>query len=288
MKRSILLFTSIAFIGYLTLSSYQDGPANPSNGSLNVTGGPGSSGGTCNQLGCHVTSSTSSTVQLTQLKDVTKGWILTGNNYIPGDVYEITVSSFNPAFTWFGFQLEMVTAGGAQAGSLFTTTGDHITRTVAGRTILEHSQPINAPSHAQSVTFTWNTAVTPVSGPVSLYAVFNWVNHDGTTAGDQPSAVFIKTFNPVLAVSDLSEKIKITAYPNPATDYVNVKLDGAERGSYTINVIDVTGKKIASETIQVNQSELTSSMSTINWAKGLNFIQVVKDGAQRMIPVSKL
>lgn len=287
MKRQILLFTAIAGISYLTLTSYSSGPGAPPN-SLNRTGGPGSGGLTCAQSGCHGAQTASSSVTFSQMIDNATGTPVSGNSYIAGHTYSITIGTFNTTLSKLGFQLEIVNSAGVQAGSIVATQNQTTTHTVGGISILEHTSPITASNHAATVTFTWIANGAAATGNLTIHAVVNWVNGDGVeNALDMPSLNFTKTLTQVTSIADLSENIKILAFPNPATNNVNLKFEDAERGNYTVNIMDLTGRRIYSENVLVNTSTATTTIQTANWANGLYFAQIMKDGTQRMIPISK-
>ena len=57
-----------------------------------------------------------------------------------------------------------------------------------------------------------------------------------------------------ISVPDMENNfVKIDAYPNPATDYVNIDLSNIEEGEYKIELFDISGKKVLSEQFQSYQ-----------------------------------
>ncbi|HRO43394.1 MAG TPA: T9SS type A sorting domain-containing protein [Flavipsychrobacter sp.] len=282
MKRSFLLFSAVAGMLYLTLSSNSFGPASSSNG--NRTGSPGSAG-TCGSSGCHSVPS-ANTTGLFIVADATAPTTPV-TSYTPGHNYIVALSGNNATKANFGFQaIVLRQSNNTQVGTITTT--DAKTHVPSGYTaLIEHNQRIGKTQGVYAVTFNW-TAPAAGTGPVTIYGIINAVNSDGGVAGDEPSNTFSQVLTEIpTSVASLSQNIKITAYPNPATSNVNIKMEGAENGTYTINVMDVTGRTIQTESLQVNGENANISLQTGNWASGLHFAQIIKDGAQRMIPIVK-
>lgn len=283
MKRSFLLFTATAGIAYLTLSSNSFGPASSGNG--NRTGSPGSNG-TCAAGGCHGAISANTTGSFSMIEDVAApGTPVT--SYMPGHTYAVTISGNHPNNNNFGFQAIALNGANAQVGSV-TATDAKTHKPATFTSLIEHNQPIGKTGGSFVVSFNWTAPATPGSGNVTLYGIINAVNNvPGNDPGDQPSNTFTATLTESTnSVADLSSNIKITAFPNPATSNVNIKFDDAENGTYTVKVMDVTGRTIQTESVRISGTG-TITLQTANWASGLHFAQVMKDGAQRMIPIVK-
>jgi hypothetical protein len=289
MKRSILLFTAVAGIFYLTLSSYEDGPAIPG-GQGNRTG---SSGGTptCSGVGCHGANITTTSISIS-LTDKVSGKAGTGH-YVGGRSYVVALAASNSTAVKYGFQASIVKAVNQQAGTLAPGANQHLFTAGSGSTLVtgvEHSQPINVAAGSGGlavISFDW-TAPPAGMGQLTLYAIVNATNGNSQAdASDHATPVTFPLSEWPASVSELSDDIKITAYPNPATSQFNLRFEGAERGQYTVKVIDLTGRQVYSEDIAVNGSQASTTIQSANWASGLYFAQVTKDGAQRMIAISK-
>ena len=64
---------------------------------------------------------------------------------------------------------------------------------------------------------------------------------------------------------------KIEIYPNPAEDFLNVKINNDR--NYTINIIGIDGK------IYLNKTENSNSQINIeNLSSGIYFIEIIQDG----------
>jgi len=281
MKRSFLLFTAVAGLGYVTLSSYSSGPAN--GGAGNRTGSPGSNG-TCASAGCHSALSANTTGQFMVAEASSPTVPVT--SYIAGHTYVIAVTGNNANKPNFGFQaIALKQSNNTQAGTITAT--DAKTHVASGfSALIEHNQPIGKAGVGYAVTFNW-VAPAAGTGAVKLYGIINAVNGDGTSNGDEPSNAFNTTLTETLvSVKDIASNVKITAFPNPAVNDVNIKFENAENGIYTVKVMDVTGRTIQTEQVNISGSG-SIVLQTANWASGLHFAQVMKDGAQRMIPIVK-
>jgi len=279
MKRSILLFTALAGMAYLTLTSNKNGPTGPTG---DRTGSPLSGGKTCTE--CHSGGTGITTAQII-VKDQLGNPV---TQYKPGLQYDIVISGNNTTnLPKFGFQFVALKSGNLQAGTYVTSAP--VKQTPKGTpsvTYVEHINPID-PVSGYNTTFAWFPPSVG-SGTVTMYAMLNAVNNDNSQAGDTPSPALTLTlteFN--TSVSELSQNIRITAYPNPAVDKVSLQFEDAENGLYSVSVFDLAGRKMHNEELQVNSKNANISIPTTSWTAGMYYAQVMKDGAQRMIPVVK-
>lgn len=286
MKKSILLFSVAAGLGWITLSSYQDGPG--AHG-FNYTGGPGSSGN-CSQAGCHGNNTPATSVQWTQLQDVLTNEIVT--KYQGGRLYKVTISSFLLGVTnphSFGFQIMSVNGTGAQAGNIgmanFPNT--HVIP-VGGRQILEHNLPLGGSNNTISISFDW-TAPPAGTGPVTFHAMFNAVNLNGLAdAGDRPSNPFSHVVNERgVGVAELDARIEIAAYPNPSPGDFALKFEDADAGTYEVTAIDLSGRIIHTQTIDISMGVANTTIHAAGWASGMYLLRINKGQAMRTLTVVK-
>ena len=71
--------------------------------------------------------------------------------------------------------------------------------------------------------------------------------------------------------------LTINFYPNPAKNNLFVSLGKIERSNATINLIDITGKIVKTQTITNTNSNSSISIDVSNINKGVYFL-VIKDG----------
>lgn len=283
MKIKILLFTAVAGISYLTLSSNDSGPAANSNGNLTSS--------TCGGGGCHGSNDANTTITLTLVETAT-GAQVTNGKYKPQTLYTVTLAGSNTSVVGAptpkaGFQLVANTSSNTQAGSFQASGNEHVIN-VSGIQVVEHSTPkaFSGGTFAFN-TFSWTSPLVG-SGAVTFKSIVNATNGNGNADNADHATTKTFTFTELSAsVAQLSKDILINAYPNPATDNVNFKFENAETGNYTITIIDYTGRKVYSDNILMNSNSQNITVNTSNWASGLYFAQISKDGAVRMIPISK-
>lgn len=279
MKKKALLFTLITGISYLTLVSYNAGPAQSAG---NRTGGPGSSGQTCAGGGCHSAASSATSVAI-KLKDAATGTDVTDGKYVPLRTYEVQITVSNASRSSFGFQAMALGTTDANIGQLTAGAGQH-TRTVSNRTIVEHSSHISG----TTATFTW---ISPPagSGTATFHAAGNAVNANGGSDGDFPSLTYSVAFSENnTSVGTLANAIDVLTYPNPFSNVLNVKMDNVTSGEYTLTAFDLRGKMLYQHTEQVNSGKFEGSINTFKWAAGNYFIQISKDGVKHTRTVVKL
>jgi hypothetical protein len=282
MKRYILLLSVMLGFGYLTLTSSKDGPAISGAMPKNRTGsGPspmgGCAGSTCHGANDNLTTSFNLTFQdLTGI--VTK--------YKPGVSYTGLLYAQKPGASKYGFQITAVKLSDItlQAGTFTGVGTNNHPFSDAGISGIEHGV---AYSPQVNATFTWQAPSSNV-GPVEFYVVVNATNGNGVAdTGDHATTkIFVLTPDPA-SVFELSQNIHITAYPNPITDKLSLKFEDAEKGTYTISVFDIAGRKMHKEELPVNSLNASIVIRASNWPSGLYLAQIEKEGALRMIPMVK-
>ena len=74
-------------------------------------------------------------------------------------------------------------------------------------------------------------------------------------------------------------------YPNPFTSNLQIKMANAQNGAYMVNAFDLNGKKIFSENVNYIGGNII--VNTTTWSKGMYLLQIIKDDADKLIPVVK-
>ncbi len=283
MKKRILLFTLSASIGILSLSSYENGPA--SVGSLSLTGANGTST-SCGGGGCHGGTNANTTVSI--VVDTVGGGAVT--KYKPGGSYTVVITGHNTSsLSKFGYQFAAVTGSSPSqvaAGTPTAPSGSH-TKTIGSINIVEHSAPLSGTSGTYTVSIPW-TAPAAGKGTVTMYCTLNAVNgNSGADAPDVNGNTSITLSEGYVGVPELANNIEITAYPNPTTSLLNIKMGNA-MGTYAINVFDITGRKVYTSVINAAGSTTQTAINCSNWSKGNYAVQISQNGAERVLPVVKL
>jgi hypothetical protein len=262
--KTTALFLTVIFIAIGIMAFTFDGDKN--NYSVLYASGPpaGYSGDPANDLrdcsSCHSGPEVQSQT----------GWITSNiptEGYLPGSTYTITATAKGTGHTKFGFQVSPQDTLGNFLGTLVNTgsntklTSDpnYITQSAAGAT----------GSDSVSWTFDW-TAPAEGSGETNFYGAFNIANGDGRTSGDtiMVSILSIKEF--ITSIPDISAGgLKVSLYPNPASDFVTIDADNSILGS-SYYIIDQAGK-------QVLKGKISSTITQVDirqLEKGMYFIQV--------------
>lgn len=289
MKKQILLFTACAGLGVLSLSSYETGPA--AGGEGNRT--PSGTNPTCSGASCHGTNDNASTVQLQLLPVGAGAPVSPGQAYTPSTVYQVVLSGTNvtlPATGKFGFQVTATNSLGANSGA-FTIVGSKVHQVpVSGVNVVEHGTPLGAGSTFTTASsdnsFQW-VAPGPGAGDVTFSVIVNAVNGNGVADPGDHATTAVYTFPAPTSVSELSQNIRITAYPNPANDRFSLKFEDADKGQYDVAVMDLNGRIVNRQSLNVNSNTASMTFESANWATGVYLVRIMKDGAQRVITLNK-
>lgn len=277
MKKSILLFTTVAGFLYLSLSSNAGGASQ--NGHAKAKDG-------CSGAGCHGAASTSVTSTIV-VKEKSSGNTVT--EYEAGVDYEVTVTGMGatPSDTAFGYMARFVDASTMQAGTFSNpSSGSKVQLVSGGVSVVEHSSAIIDPSGTFTATFDWQ-APAAGTGDVSVNLAVNSVNHNGTAdAGDVFSTSSLTLTEKNTSVGSIAGSIEVSTYPNPTQNVLNIDLKNAQSGTYQLTAYNIAGQVVANEEINVNGSA-TTQISTSTWKAGLYIIRLSKDGAQRSVKVLK-
>jgi len=215
----------------------------------------------------------------------------TVTQYTPGTVYTVKLSgtNTNTYLTHFGFQLTSVFSDGNQAGNFATvTSGIHI-KNLSGKQVVEHNGSIAGTGNKYLATVNW-TAPAKGSGNVTFYGILNAVNNNGTNDGGDipnPAAPLTITENTSAAVANVTGNINIKAYPNPVKNELTIELSNTIANAYTVNVYDLSGKKIMSRVSDISNTNNKFNINTTNWNTGIYLVQIITDGAQRTLQIAK-
>jgi len=136
--------------------------------------------------------------------------------------------------------------------------------------------------------FTW-TAPASGTGAISFWGAANFVNHNALADnGDvwNTSSVVINEW-PSTSVATVANNIKLSAFPNPVRNNLNLQMDNTEAGTYNLQVFDMIGRTVANESIVVNGNSHTSNINTGNWQPGTYHVVIEKDGYRKVISVVK-
>ena len=303
MKKNFLLTIAIACmcLGMLTSSRRGAGIANGFNatgseyGLGNITG--------CTVAGCHAYNADTGIKVSLELDSA--GIPVT--HYRAGRTYMVKITGTNnTALTLpkFGFQVScvkgttiMVTPTNA---GRFDTTGlpanVRYTASIPSDfvcNLIEHSAPIAATTGTGDsgttyvVSFPW-IAPAAGTGSISFWGALCAVNNDSASGGDawNTNKVIIMEHTSDLATSHTANKMRLCAFPNPVINNLNLQINNAETGIYSLQVFDMNGKNVMNENISFSAGHSTA-INTSTWPPGTYHVMVSKDGNSEVLRVVK-
>jgi hypothetical protein len=303
MKKRILLFTAIAAMSSLILSSYLTGPA--ANG-YDCTGAESAgTGAFTNPTGCTIGSgchSNSATTTITVALELDSAGGVATTHYFPGKTYTIKLTGTNgtgTSYPDYGFQLAVLKGTASAAtnsdAGMFATSGlpanTHIQApgTHTALTVAEHSTALAVTGTSFTQTFSWTAPATNV-GSISIWGATNFTNGSTTVySGDQwnTNHVVIAVWPAAESAANVINSISITAFPNPATTNLNLQMENAAPGTYTLQIFNMNGSTVTAQNIDVSSASQVTDINTSNWAPGVYNVVVEKDGNRKTMIIVK-
>jgi Calx-beta domain len=219
---SALLVTNSAL--HPTAAAYSAGPP------AGYTRAPGEEPEACAE--CHVPEGGTGSGQIS---------INVPSTYVPGQTYQIAVTSTNPDTSrrrW-GFELTALDAADERAGNLQSINA--LTQVITGgpggaRQYIEHSASGTFPGQTGGAQWVFNWTAPPTNvGPVTFYAAGNHANNDSNTSGDliyftvnqsQPAA----PTPPVLSFSNATYSV------NESQDFLSITVNRSGDTSVPVTV----------------------------------------------------
>eukprot|EP01012_Entosiphon_sulcatum_P040376 TRINITY_DN54023_c0_g1_i1.p1 TRINITY_DN54023_c0_g1~~TRINITY_DN54023_c0_g1_i1.p1 ORF type:complete len:290 (-),score=16.77 TRINITY_DN54023_c0_g1_i1:17-886(-) len=288
MKKKSLLFTLLAGMTYVTLSSSTNGAAADGNGDR--TGRLGSSV-TCGASGCHAGGAGTTTCAIEiRKKSAPTGAIVT--TYDADSVYIVKVTGTNPTttLTKYGFQIICVNGVGGTSNvgtwqNLPSGTKSTSNASTSSLALIEQSSPqARNSSNNYEVSLEWKA---PTSGAATFYAIINAVNNSNTVGGDAVSSSTQVTLQKSASVSNTNLEAAVSVYPNPATDVITIDAKNITSGDVLVQVSDLRGKIIATQTANANSNAMNTSINCSRWAAGMYYISISKGAETKVVPVVK-
>jgi len=226
-KIATLSFVCILAAIMLSLFSNQAN-SNPDGAPAGNTGSP-SDGTTCAKSGCH------NGTAVTQAGIITSDIPTSG--YKPGASYNITVTLSGTGKK--GFQVSPQAVNGDELGSLIAGAGTKI----IGTKYITHTAAKTTANSSWS--FQW-IAPGAGKGTVTFYGAFA-ITQNST----RKSTLVVREFSTVQSVNnEISTKIKL--YPNPAMDYIQIKLTDPISHAKAM-LFDLSGKLVLTENFESNE-----------------------------------
>ena len=317
MKKKILLFTLVAGLGALTISSYSGGAGNSGYdcSGADVNSGSGNPTGCSTGGGCHASAATAGitfVIELDSAGVTTSSTALGTGHYIPGFTYTVKITGTNTTSSTlpkWGFQVAATKGATAatapvNAGTFQSTglpTGIHYlaapgTTATFFANVVEHTQRLTPTSGTGSTgtvygtSFTW-TAPAAGTGVVSLFGALNAVNSSpsGADGGDlwNTAHLVLNEATNTTAVNNIVPDFKINAFPNPVTNTLQLEINGAEAGTYNLQIVSVSGSVMSAAALQFNGTNDQKAINTSDWAAGVYYVTLSKDENTKTVTVVK-
>ena len=273
MKR-ILLLSLGAGMSALIFSSYASGPWQA--GHYNRTGIAGTVAN-CSTGGCHSANTSNTTVSIQVLNPANQPV----SSYTPGAVYTITITGSNTSsLPKFGFQSTCVKMGtSAQAGT-FSATGSVSVRNSTPN-LVEHNTPISGSGGNYTASYTW-TAPPAGTGSVTVHAILNAVNGNGSDNGDQPNVAKVDTLTETPGTTGVNAMatLKMDVFPNPALNILHISLGALPHAACRISVLDMAGRVVKRESVNAVNGDARINTESLQPGQ---YAMIVEQGGQRYV-----
>lgn len=244
-------FSVILITGVFTLLFFNSNKGGAPDGR---SSSPGDGGSTC--TACHGGSA------LNMASLITTDIPVTG--YVPGQTYNITISG-DDGRTRYGFQMASEMAGGAKVGSFTPTTETNL---LSSGNITHDNTSIDFTGTVGSWVVQW-TAPSAGTGDVTFYSSFLAADGNGGTSGggDQVFKGSTTVTEGIPSdINDHAQGLRISTYPNPATDRLVVNSNSIVASA---KIVDMSGKiwkvetGLGGKSVQFNILNLPTGYYTI-------------------------
>jgi hypothetical protein len=285
MKQKALLFSALICMSLIVFTSNKTGTA--TNGQGNATGGPGSMGNKCSNVGCHGGGLGSAVAGMEVRRKFKPDSNTVVNSYIPDSLYTVRLNMSHITMHVFGFQMEALKYDDSSSKGTFMNLSSKLsTVVVGGKTLLESVDTFKVAGTNVDVMFTWK-APAKGTGLVRFYTMVIASNGDGIADGDVASNTYTFSLGEALAVNTPTHNISWDVYPNPATNYMMIQTNNAETGLYAIRIIDIHGKTLQSTNVNVTNQVLSHRVELGNYSPGIYFVNISKDDYQKVLTLTK-
>ncbi len=210
--------------------------------------------------------------------DDTWGTVTGGGSYVEGSVAILTATANE------GYYFDRWNDGNTNATRTVTVTGDatylaYFAENGTHPTYYTVNVTSNNPDWGTvsgSDDYLENSTATITASAKSGYHFVEW--NDGNTDTIRTFTVienvsFMATFAPNTGIDDVNV-YTMSLFPNPATNTVTVNIEGIE-GMVTVEIVDISGRTVASET--TSRSQTTLNISQL--AQGAYFVRVTGEKA---------
>jgi hypothetical protein len=220
--------------------------------------------------GDYTVNSGSGSIAISASPSLTNGWV-------PGTKYTVTVTVSQTGVSLFGFDFEALTNATTNGGTISTITGKTDMQTMTSSTRLDavHTKNGGATANTHAFAFYW-TAPAGGTGLVTFYAAGMAANGDTQTSGDYVYTTAMPVQESTTGIAEnAASNFNLSVFPNPSSDYLNVKFSLKETSSVTLDLIDISGKKVAN-LISDNgmNGNINKTFEVSSCSKGVYFVEL--------------
>lgn len=274
------LITS-GLLGMVVLVSSFDNNGNGTQNSSGQAAGTTAPGEThtCSQAGCHGAGNGNSTTG--GLADnagpgnitITSTPAMIGNTYVPGTVYQMSITVNDAGKSVFGFVAQMLDNSGNTdlhinntSGTITVTDAVHTHTSAAfgtGRQDITHSTNGGLSNNSAIFKYNWTA---PATGTVNVYTSAAACNHDAlATAVDN---VYTKNVQLVpataTAIKSLLNSNSVSLFPNPANNQFSISFNAKMDESFDFAIYSMNGNLIKDLGTRNSVSGFVNQTFTIN------------------------
>lgn len=207
-------------------------------------------------------------------------WVISNipiEGYTPGQTYTITATNNESGATRFGFEVSPQNVNGDLLGTLVIKDSVK-TKLVGSNKYVTYTENGVEGTNSLSWSFNW-IAPSAGTGVVTFYGAFN-SNFEGHKAGD-------KTFLSTLKVSEKNKTgipnnsynpSNFKIYPNFTSDIVNVSFDLKTKCNVKVDIIDLTGKLVATIINGSQEGIILKQFNTMTLPNGAYLVRLLVNG----------
>jgi hypothetical protein len=236
---------------------------------------------TCGKAGCHTGNNGANNINTGNgILSITSRQNIT--NYTPGEIYNITVALEEAGVERFGFSLTALDENNNKVGTLMVTDQQRTqifqgANQYTGREYMTYRMVGTNPYEPGKGlwTFQWKAPDQPV-GKITFYAAGVSANNDATDKGDLVYTRTLISEGEMLSTNLLQQNdLSFTVFPNPAKDYMQVRLSCPVDEPLSFSLYDMEGKLISSlPDRNVSVDKTTYSFSLQELQKGVYMLSM--------------
>ncbi len=245
---------------------------------------------TCSQSTCHGAGNGNSTSG--GLADnagpgnitITSNPVMVGNTYVPGTVYQMSITVNETGKAIFGFVAQMLDNSGNTdlhvnntAGTI-TVTDAVNTHTAAsfgtGRKDITHS--VNGGLSTNSATFKYSWTAPP-TGTVNIYSSATACNHDGlaSAADNVYTKHVVLTPTSATGIEEILNANSVNLYPNPSVDQFSLSFNVKADDNYSVAIYSLGGKLVKNfESMNSNSGIFNQSYDIQDISAGMYLVKI--------------